>query len=316
MAAKYSSLEALVSHYDISRPVNWQDYFGRKAPLEVEIGFGLGEVLMQKARQNLPRNYIGIEENWERLYKTMKTATSGTGNQLRFDLDNVKFIYEDARACFDRMFEEQSIDHVYSLFPCPWPKKSHIKHRLFSHDFLCLINSRLKNGKMLKIVTDHEPYFHWIDEEAKGAGFAVRKRTVEPQYQTKFEKKWSELGQETFYEIQCVKEQHISREVKKDHAMRTYRLKKFDPEKFYLDKVKTPSATVVFKDVVFDSGQNIMLVLVLVAEQNLSQQVRIAIIKHKDAWKVTKADGQRFFPTPGVNEAIKCVYEAASQTEI
>ena len=41
------------------------------APLEVEIGSGLGEFLIRSALAHPRRDYVGIELNWERICKTL-----------------------------------------------------------------------------------------------------------------------------------------------------------------------------------------------------------------------------------------------------
>ena len=66
------SLSPLVDYYDVERPVDWTQIFDRNAPLVVEIGFGMGEVILRNAQNNPQTNYLGIEQHWERIYKTMK----------------------------------------------------------------------------------------------------------------------------------------------------------------------------------------------------------------------------------------------------
>jgi len=86
---QYACLDPLVDIFDQPRPIDWEKIFGRKAPLEVEIGFGLGEVLLRKASKHSRHNFIGIEENWQRIYKTLKTLTGKEGGST---LSNVKIL--------------------------------------------------------------------------------------------------------------------------------------------------------------------------------------------------------------------------------
>ena len=85
-------------------------------------------------------------------------------------LENVRLLKIDARVAFERLFLPQTIDHIHCLFPCPWPKKGHVKHRLFSNVFLKLINSRLKQKGQVKIVTDFCLTGEWVRGEIEGSG--------------------------------------------------------------------------------------------------------------------------------------------------
>jgi len=48
---------------------------------------------------------------------------------------------------------------IYVLFPDPWPKARHHKHRLLQPEFLGAIARRAGLGTRLYFRTDHEPYF-------------------------------------------------------------------------------------------------------------------------------------------------------------
>lgn len=293
-----------------SLPINWEEIFGRHAPLIVEIGSGMGEVLVKGASENPQANFIAIEQIWERIYKTLKriqkVSTEINSEEL---VERIKILQVDARDAFERLFEEESIDDIYCLFPCPWPKKSHTKHRLFSHDFLKLVNSRLKPDAGFKIVTDFEPYSQWVLEEAKNTGFTVDTRAVFTDYDTKFERKWKKGGQAQFFEINCRKINHCHVEVKRDVALKSYKVKSFDANSFKFENL-TGDPAVVFKDIFYDEKKKVALIQVLVAEGHLSQYLRIAVVYKDEFWLIRLADGQKFFPTPGIAQALESVYKA------
>jgi len=167
-----------------------------------KIGFGMGEFLVRCATDSPNRNFVGLEQHWERIYKTLRRlersrfADPGAGHP-----DNIKILRIDARVAFERLFSPRSIDVIYCLFPCPWPKKGHVKHRLFSKKFLRLLNSRLKAKGMIKIVTDFFPYYEWMLTQIPTTGFDAATQTTQPQYGTKFERKWCEEGQKEFFEL-------------------------------------------------------------------------------------------------------------------
>jgi tRNA (guanine-N7-)-methyltransferase len=312
MKSEKCSFKTLISPYDRQRPISWSELFGRRAPLDVEIGFGMGEVLIRMAQRSPERDFVGIEQHWERMCKTMRAITRKQ-TETTGAFENIRILRMDARAAFERLFPAQSIDTIYCLFPCPWPKKGHIKHRLFAHDFLRLSNNRLKSSGGVKIVTDFYPYCEWILEESQGTGFQVGTRKIRPQYDTKFERKWHEEGQEEFFEIDLLKKKHLLVPVKKDTVLKSYALKDFDAGRMQLKDV-TGETAVVFKETVFDKDKQRMMVHSLVAEQHLTQHFWITIARTQKAWKVIPSDGQNFFPTPGIARALAMVYEAAKET--
>jgi len=299
-------LNPLVSYHDLTHPIDWFYQFSGKSeqyPLEVEIGFGLGEVLAQRAKEYSQRNFVGIEQIWERVYRTLKRI-----NNESEDLDNIKILFIDAKDAFERLFMRESIDRIYSLFPCPWPKKKHVKHRLFSEDFLRLLNSRLKMGGELQIVTDDQAYFSWILEQVHSVGFKVAAKDIEARFNTKFEKKWKAEGQEKFFEIQMIKQRHIHVLVKEDSPLKGYKVDHFDPERFSFKDV-VGEVTIICKQWLFDIKSQRGEVLLLVSEQELVQNVRVTIVKKEKGWRICRAEGQHFFPTPGIAKAIEAVYQ-------
>ncbi len=183
----YISLKPFLNHGDLSRPTDWPAIFGNSHPLEVEIGFGNGEYLERLSRECPEVNFVAFEQYCERIHRTLRKLS-------RVAQDNVRLLRLDARAGFERYFSPQTISRVHCLYPPPWPKKSDAKHRLFTEDFLKVVNSRLVQGGVLKIVTDHYPYIAWTQEHVKDTGFAVEFKKIPASYATKFEKKWVEAG--------------------------------------------------------------------------------------------------------------------------
>jgi len=312
MKSEKCSFQALLSPYHLKRPIDWRGPFGRCAPLDVEIGFGMGEVLLRMAEQSPDRDFVGIEQHWERMCKTLR-AIARKQSERPGVLGNIRILKMDARVVFERLFSARSIDTIYCLFPCPWPKKGHIKHRLFANDFLRLLTITGCRTAAVKIVTDFYPYGQWVLDESRGAGFLVDNKKVSPQYGTKFERKWQEEGQREFLEIVLTKKKHIAVPVKKDAALKKYRLKDFYADRLRLRDV-TGDVTSVFKEKVWDRDKQQMIIRSLVAEQHLTQHFWITIIKTSKGWIVAPAEGQNFFPTPGIARALALVYEAAQET--
>jgi tRNA (guanine-N7-)-methyltransferase len=307
-------LRPFVNCYQLSSQQSLTDCFSLSRPLEVEIGFGLGEVLIDTALKNPDRNYIGIEENGERVYKTLKRMAAIIDERKDVHLfENVRILKMDAQDILERLLPEQSVDRVFSLFPCPWPKEEHAKHRLFRKKFFELINSRLKPHGELYIVTDHRPYYLWMQKELKTSGFLQKKKLIGPQFNTKFERKWLEEGQKKFYELRLIKKSHKARLVQKEIALRIYRIKDFQSQNFrFVSQTGEPS--IVFKDFIFDAKQKRGMVYLVVVEGHLTQHFWVSIRKTAQDWVVGRADGQNIFCTSGILKALELVYKAALRT--
>ena len=301
-----SILKSFVDYYDISRPIAWSQQFNSPRPLDVEIGCGNGELLVRMAQAAPQRNFIGIEQSWERVQKTLARTTQEA-------LNNIRVLMVDARVALERLFEPKSIENIYSIFPCPWPKKSHVKHRLFSNNFLRLANSRLILQGHLKIVTDHEPFVNWILEQIDQTGFHVQNKTIEPQYNTKYERKWIEQGQQQFFELDLRKHKHIDIPVKEDVALKTYSVSQFNPDGFCLEE-QPGAITIVQKDFLFDDKRKIGMLRLVVAEEALTQHLWITIVWNKGTWLILPAQGHKFIPSNGIAQALRLVYEVCRRS--
>lgn len=307
----------LVSHHQSQRPINWAQLFGPlefPKPLDVEIGSGLGEFLVQEARQHSNRNFVGIEQDGQRVKKILRKVSRAS-----LVASNVRVLKVDAIVALERLFKPLAIDKVYCLFPCPWPKKRHIKHRLFSNDFLKLLNSRLVKKGEVQVVTDYLPYFDWIQEQLDGTGFKAATKMIQPRFDTKFERKWCQEGRKEFFELNLVKEKHIAVPLEEDAPLKVYFVDHFNPEAFHLSNV-LGEVSIILKDFLFDPARQKAMLRVVVAEKSMTQHLWIAIVKCSShlprqrrgqgrGWSIAKAEGQMVLPTQGVALALRHVYE-------
>jgi len=297
-------------HY-LSRPLNVAEIFGREAPLEIEIGFGLGDYLIRRAQGLAAKNFIGIDVEPMCVYRTLhKLSTINQSLEGRGAVKNIRLLHMPAEVALERLFHQKSVDRMYSLFPCPWPKKRHVKHRTFSKDFLRLVNSRLKRGGALMVVTDWWPYCEWIKDQAPRTGFAIEIRRINAKYQTKYERKWRAGGQKRFYEILFSKVKHISVPVKEDAVVRNYIVPQFDPRQFCFKDITGPTA-IILKDFIFDARKKKGMVHLVVQEKSLVQYVWVMIAPHAKGFKISLANGNAVLPTEAVARAVSDVARAA-----
>jgi tRNA (guanine-N7-)-methyltransferase len=173
--------------------VDFAAVFGRRAPLAVEIGFGMGSATAAIAAAAPAMDFIGIEVH-----------PPGVGALLqRLDaarIDNVRIVQHDAVEVLESMIAPASLAAIHLFFPDPWPKKRHHKRRLVQPPFVRLLASRLAPGATLHCATDWLPYAEQMLAvlsaeptlaNAAGEGFAPRPSS---RPLTKFEQRGLDRG--------------------------------------------------------------------------------------------------------------------------
>jgi tRNA (guanine-N7-)-methyltransferase len=130
---------------------DWPMAFGRVAPLALEVGFGMGQALLEAAQRHPQWNWIGVE-----LYRPgIGALLNGVAASV---LTNVRIVEADARLVLAQMVEADSLRRLVVLFPDPWPKSKHHKRRLIDADFAALAASRLTDDGELLLATDWADY--------------------------------------------------------------------------------------------------------------------------------------------------------------
>jgi tRNA (guanine-N7-)-methyltransferase len=139
--------------------------FGNSNPLVVELGSGNGHFLVEWAVRHPDRNYVGTEILSGRTEKfKAKVEKRNLPNLLIFRGEIRRFVWE--------FLHERTVHEFVSLFPDPWPKKRHHKHRLISGPFVGMLERRLVPGGSVSIATDSADYREWILEVfAANTGF-------------------------------------------------------------------------------------------------------------------------------------------------
>jgi tRNA (guanine-N7-)-methyltransferase len=128
-----------------------REVFGREAPLVLEIGFGMGQSLLEMAAVAPQLNFLGIEVH-----------RPGVGSLLHGlaerELDNVRVYCEDAVEVLRECILDGSLHRVQIFFPDPWHKKRHHKRRLIQPEFVQLLAQKLVPGGHLHLATDWQNY--------------------------------------------------------------------------------------------------------------------------------------------------------------
>lgn len=171
-----------------------QKVFGRQAPLTLEIGFGMGQSLLQMAKEAPEQDFIGVEVH----RPGVGALLSG---MLTDAVDNVRIYSCDAIEVLNQCIADESLDRLLLFFPDPWHKSRHHKRRIVQPAFAALVHKKLKQGGVLHMATDWEPYAeHMLEIMNAAPGYKnlsadntwVPRPTERPV--TKFEQRGERLG--------------------------------------------------------------------------------------------------------------------------
>ncbi len=174
--------------------LNAAEAFGRKAPLILEIGFGMGQSLAQMALNEPETNWLGIEVHPPGVGKLMHTLAQQNS-------DNVRIYSDDAVQVLQQCIAAGSLDGVQIFFPDPWHKKRHHKRRLIQPEFVKLLAQKIRSGGRLHLATDWENYAEQMLEVLEASDSFTNDAKLNhysPRQQsrplTKFEKRGQRLG--------------------------------------------------------------------------------------------------------------------------
>lgn len=173
--------------------INKEQLFGNANPLVFEIGFGMGDSLLQMAKDNPAQNFIGVDVH-----------PPGVGTLLRKvkeeELNNVRVYQDDAKLVLQECIPDASLDVVQIFFPDPWHKKRHHKRRLIQPEFVENLLPKVKQNGLVHLATDWENYaeqmmdvltaINGLDNQFGAGNFSPASRRPV----TKFQRRGEKLG--------------------------------------------------------------------------------------------------------------------------
>ena len=127
--------------------------FGDERPLHLEIGFGSGEHLAERADMLPDHGFIGCEP-------FINGVAAALAHIRDRRLANIRIWRGDALDVLRRV-PDGALSFVYLLHPDPWPKARHSKRRMINDGPLEMIAAKLKPGGELRVATDHPTYLEW-----------------------------------------------------------------------------------------------------------------------------------------------------------
>jgi tRNA (guanine-N7-)-methyltransferase len=129
----------------------WRSVLSSALPIEVEIGFGRGDFLLDQAARFPERILVG--------YETKNKATRLMLDRVdRSELGNVWLSDDDCRFNIPLLLPDGRISAFHILFPDPWWKPQHKVKRLFSPPFVELLANKLCSGGLLFFKSDVYEY--------------------------------------------------------------------------------------------------------------------------------------------------------------
>jgi tRNA (guanine-N7-)-methyltransferase len=159
-------------------------WFGRVAPLIVEIGSGTGESVAAMAAARPSYDVLAFE--------VWKPGVAQTFLHLeQTGATNVRLMSVDAVWCLEHLFVPGQLAGLWTFFPDPWHKKRHHKRRLVTAGNAAVAATRMAPGAEWRLATDWADYAGQIGEvldaePALGGGVTPR---WEERPLTKFERR-------------------------------------------------------------------------------------------------------------------------------
>ncbi len=144
-----------------SELLDTETWFGRSAPVVLEIGSGTGTSTLAMAKAEPHIDVVAVEVYRRGLAQLLSAIARASETD---PVTNIRLVRGDGVDVLEHMFGPDSLTGVRVFFPDPWPKARHHKRRLLQPETLALIADRLKPGGVLHAATDHAGYAEQIAE--------------------------------------------------------------------------------------------------------------------------------------------------------
>ncbi|MFK7912403.1 MAG: tRNA (guanosine(46)-N7)-methyltransferase TrmB [Pseudomonadales bacterium] len=164
----------------------------------LEIGFGMGQAVVQWCAQEPDLQVVGVEVYQPGIGSAMLMAAQQ-------EVHNLHIVDGDADALLQLTPAAPWLKEVRVFFPDPWPKKRHHKRRLLQAPFIATLAQRLVPGGLLRVATDWKPYADDINQVLGAAQMLINLGNAEgfaPRFAqrgtTNFEARGQRLGHGTW----------------------------------------------------------------------------------------------------------------------
>jgi tRNA (guanine-N7-)-methyltransferase len=293
-------------------PPSWEEIFGRKTKLCVEVGFGNGEFLLGMAKAYADWNWIGFE--------TSLTCIVKAGRKLaQAKLGNVRLALLDGKFALRELFFDRSVHRVYVNFPCPWPKSRHAQRRLVDESFAQTLSAVLAEDGEFSLVTDALWYAEEAKEHLNRAGLAVDGPEPLPEGWpgTRYERKWRSRGLPIWRVVAKAAQPGKVERIAEGAMPHAKLAMPFEREKIAALaglKESWSEGAFVVKEVFFSLAEKIALLRVFSTDQGFTQHFFLAISEYQGGI-IVQLDGATVpFRTPAVKRAVAKVAQTLGKT--
>lgn len=162
---------------------NWKEvgrrsHRGRRAGLDcpdlvVEIGFGRGEFLLEFARSQPDRSFLGIDLSYKRVLKFARRLALT-------EVTNIRLVDARAEDVVRESLSTAEVAEFWVNFPDPWPKPRHAERRFLRAPIVSDLSDCLRPGGQLFAATDDAAYAEQIHVVL----------TAEPRLENVYSGKW------------------------------------------------------------------------------------------------------------------------------
>ena len=177
----------------------WDELFGKKAKLYIEIGMGKGQFIRGMADRDREIHFIGIERYESVLMKALQRKHQFEEENGKYN--NLFFMCVDAKK-LGECFARGEVDKIFLNFSDPWPKARYAKRRLTSPDFMAVYDQILKEDGVVEFKTDNVGLFEYSLEVVKDSKWKLdfcsfdfhSEKESEGNIMTEYEEKFSGQG--------------------------------------------------------------------------------------------------------------------------
>jgi tRNA (guanine-N7-)-methyltransferase len=164
---RYQELAPAAPDGPIDLSLLWDEAAHADAELELEVGFGRGMFLLERAAAAPGSRILGIEIKRKWAYLVAERAK-------KLGLTNVRVFGADARDVMARLAPDRRLARMFMHFPDPWWKKRHAKRRLNGPGMFDPAARLLRPTGQLFIQTDVEDRAAgFLDDLREHGGFDI-----------------------------------------------------------------------------------------------------------------------------------------------
>jgi tRNA (guanine-N7-)-methyltransferase len=141
------SLKRRIAMGETAPPTDWATEFGRRAPLEVDLGCGHGAFVLDRAHLAPSTDFLALDAR-------RKWIAQLRAEIARHALPNVRAVWCDLQQDLPALFTLGSVTGFTIHHPDPWWKIRHRKRRLVQLETASMLADLLRPGGWLYLQTD------------------------------------------------------------------------------------------------------------------------------------------------------------------